>query len=128
MVGRHPKAHFRMEDNHKCSQREGGQLPRVGLMATSPINCKGMTIGMGGGCAVLSSPRIILQLDDGIHYSAPSLCLFSLLRDLALVLLDFSGLQALSCCEREGNPSGDPPSTVMLSGRDACVIWRGLYL
>jgi hypothetical protein len=29
MVDRHPKAHSRMEDDHKCAQRKGGQLPHA---------------------------------------------------------------------------------------------------
>jgi hypothetical protein len=135
MVGRHPKAHSWMEDDHKRTQREGGQLPHAGLMAPSLINCRGMTTGTGGGCAVLSSPWIILQLGHGIHHSASSLCLFALLGDLALVLSDFSGLilrflwppGSHVMPEREGNPGGDPPGTVMLQGRDACAIWRGIY-
>jgi hypothetical protein len=81
-----------MEDGHKCSQREGGKLPRARLMAPSMTNCRGMTIGMGGSCAVLSSPQIILQLNHGIHHSTSSLYLFALLGDLTMVLSKFSGL------------------------------------
>jgi hypothetical protein len=42
--------------------------------------------GTGGGCAVLSTPRIILQLGHGIHHSASSPRFFALLGDSALVL------------------------------------------
>jgi hypothetical protein len=86
---RHPKAHSWMEDDHKHSKREGGQLPRAGLMAASTINCRRMTLGTGGGCAVISAPWIIIQLDHGIHHFASVLCLFALLGNLALVLSDF---------------------------------------
>jgi hypothetical protein len=92
MVEHHPKAHSWMEDDHKNSKREGGQIPYVFLIGSSQINCRGAMTSTGGGCENLSPPWIILHLGHAIHHSAPALCLFSLLGDLALVLLEFFDL------------------------------------
>jgi hypothetical protein len=70
MVDRHPKAHSWMEDDHKRTYRGREDNSPAGLMAPSLINCRGMMTGTGGGCTVLSSPWIILQLGHGIHHSA----------------------------------------------------------
>jgi hypothetical protein len=93
MVGRHPKPHSRMEDDHKRTQGMEGQLPRAGLMAPSLSNGRGMTTGTGGGCTVLSTPQILLQVGHGILHLVSLLCRGSaLLSDLTLGLSDFSGL------------------------------------
>jgi hypothetical protein len=46
-----------------------GQLPRAGLMVPSISHGRGMTTGTGGGCAVISTSRILLQVGHGmLHY------------------------------------------------------------
>jgi hypothetical protein len=135
MVDRHPNAYSWMEDDHKRSQREGGQLPHAGLMAASTINCRRVTLGTGGSRAVISSPRIIIHLGHGIHHFASVLCLLALLGNLVLVQSVLSGLirrflrppGSTMPREREENPGEVLPGTVTLQGRDACTIWRGLY-
>jgi hypothetical protein len=74
MAGRHPKPHSRMEDSHKRTQRMEGQLPRAGLMAPSMSHGRGMTTGMGGGCAVISASRILFQVGHGMLHSVSLLC------------------------------------------------------
>jgi len=93
MVSRHPKPHSWMGNGHKRTRRMEGQLPCVGLMLPSLSHGRGMTIGMGGGCAVLLSPQILLQVGHGIHHSVSLLCRgFALLSYPVLGLSDFSSL------------------------------------
>jgi hypothetical protein len=92
MVDRHPNAYSWMEDGHKRSQREGGQLPHARLMVASTINCRRVTLGTGGSRAVISAPRLTIQLGHGIHHFASVLCLLALLGNLVLVQSVLSGL------------------------------------
>jgi hypothetical protein len=111
MVGRHPKPHSWMEDGLKCTQRMEGQLPRTGLMAPSMCHGRGMTTGTGGGCAVISASRIILQVGHGMFHlflcciGAP-LC--SAIRLCAPSFSVFSGLLGSVMPRERGKPKRGP--------------------
>jgi hypothetical protein len=102
------------------------------------INCRRVTLGMGGSKAVISAPRLTIQLGHGIHHFASVLCLLALLGNLVLVQSVLSGLihsflrppgSTMPERERERerkSPGEVLPGTVVRQGRDACTIWRGL--
>jgi hypothetical protein len=84
MVDHHPSPQSWMECDHKSLQRRGGQLPQVRLMEASMINDRRRMLSMASIIAVMSAPRLTIQLSHGFQHFASTLYHLALPENLVL--------------------------------------------